>query len=326
MYRLKPLAESALHSLGFFTALRHWNRSGLRILMYHNFPQDAAAQESFSRQCAHIRKNYCPISLDEVADCLHSGKTLPSYSVAITVDDGYRDFYTTGFPILRDHQLHATVYLMTGFLDRELWPWWDVVEYLIEHASASSLSLQTQSVTLRLKLSSAEDKRMAAEALMGTMKTVPNGVRRQILQDLPNLLGCSLPSTVPDRLAPMNWDEVRELSKHGVCFGAHTRTHPIMSRVESEDELRDEVEHSRDRIAAELGLVPRHFCYPNGRPEDIGDVARRVVAQSGFETAVTVNAGLNVSYSDALLLQRIGVEPDYPDVYFCRLLAGHGLR
>ena len=37
---------------------------------------------------------------------------------------------------------------------------------------------------------------------------------------------------MPDRSLPMTWDDARSLAKEGVRFGAHTRSHPILTRLD----------------------------------------------------------------------------------------------
>ncbi len=37
--------------------------------------------------------------------------------IILTFDDGYQDFYTTAWPVLRERQIPATIYLVSGFLD-----------------------------------------------------------------------------------------------------------------------------------------------------------------------------------------------------------------
>lgn len=52
----------------------------------------------------------------ELADAL-SGKTpLPTKPIVLTFDDGYRDFYTDVYPILKKYHAKATVYVISGFL------------------------------------------------------------------------------------------------------------------------------------------------------------------------------------------------------------------
>lgn len=52
--------------------------------------------------------------LSEVLD----GKTkLPAKPILLTFDDGYRDFYTDAYPILKKYHVRATQYVIAGFLD-----------------------------------------------------------------------------------------------------------------------------------------------------------------------------------------------------------------
>ncbi len=52
----------------------------------------------------------------EVADALSGKITLPKKPVALTFDDGYRDFYTDVYPILKKYHAKATAYIISGFL------------------------------------------------------------------------------------------------------------------------------------------------------------------------------------------------------------------
>lgn len=52
----------------------------------------------------------------EVADALSGKITLPRKPIVLTFDDGYRDFYTDVYPILKKYRVKATAYIITGFL------------------------------------------------------------------------------------------------------------------------------------------------------------------------------------------------------------------
>ena len=59
---------------------------------------------------------YTFITNAEVADALSGKMTLPGKPVVLTFDDGYRDFYTDVYPILKKYHIKATAYIITGFL------------------------------------------------------------------------------------------------------------------------------------------------------------------------------------------------------------------
>lgn len=60
--------------------------------------------------------NFSFITLSDLADALDDKKVLPEKSVILTFDDGYRDFYTDVFPILKKHQAKAVAFIVPNFL------------------------------------------------------------------------------------------------------------------------------------------------------------------------------------------------------------------
>src|ERR1035437_4452027 len=86
---LRSAAKAAFRLGGGIRVARWWNRHSLRILMYHRF----ASRASLEHQCAHIRHYYTPVTLDQAAQAFAEGKSLPANALAVTVDDGYRDFF-----------------------------------------------------------------------------------------------------------------------------------------------------------------------------------------------------------------------------------------
>ena len=120
----------------------------------------------------------------------------------------------------------------------------------------------------------------------------------------------------------MRWEEVREAAAGGIEFGAHTRSHPILSRLGGEDELHAEIAGSKRRIEEQLGSEVDHFCYPNGSLTDFTPAAVQAVHAAGFRTATTTVPGFVTAGADALLLSRFGVASDYEARYFAECAAG----
>jgi peptidoglycan/xylan/chitin deacetylase (PgdA/CDA1 family) len=97
------------------------------ILMYHGISADLrgahpyfetnTAPKLFERHMQFLSANgYKTIGLEEVAEAFRNRHNTEKY-VAVTFDDGYRDFYREAFPILRKYSLTATVYVVPGFAD-----------------------------------------------------------------------------------------------------------------------------------------------------------------------------------------------------------------
>lgn len=61
---------------------------------------------------------YTFITMSDLADALDDKKDLPPKPVVLAFDDGYRDFYTDVFPILKKYQVKATAFIVPNFLNK----------------------------------------------------------------------------------------------------------------------------------------------------------------------------------------------------------------
>ncbi len=320
MNPLKKTAKVMLHNLGGIHGFRRVHVNGFRILMYHRFPAETG---ELKRQCELMRRYYNPVSLAAISEHLRDGAPLPKNAVAITVDDGYRDFLLHAFPVFQAFDLFPTVFVVTDFLDGKLWQWWDTIRYALSHTTQTLLSVELANGTaFKASIATTEEREAARRSLVERLKLVANSERLRVCQMLPETLGVKLPEMPPEQFAPLQWSEVRELAAHGVEFGAHTKTHPILSRLSSQGELSEEIEGSKRRLDEELGAATIHFCYPNGRRVDIDETTLKVVKENGFHTAVTTERGMNFGRPDPFLLKRLAVDPSDPLSYFHELLAG----
>ncbi len=65
-----------------------------------------------------LTHKYTPIFMSDLADYLDGKSSLPEKPIVLTFDDGYRDFYTDAYPILKKYHVKATAYVVPGFLNR----------------------------------------------------------------------------------------------------------------------------------------------------------------------------------------------------------------
>lgn len=73
----------------------------------------------FIRQIETLKNaGYTFITASELIDILDGKIKLPQKPIVITFDDGYRDFYTDVFPILKKYKVKAVAYIVSGFLDK----------------------------------------------------------------------------------------------------------------------------------------------------------------------------------------------------------------
>jgi peptidoglycan/xylan/chitin deacetylase (PgdA/CDA1 family) len=88
------------------------------ILMFHHFaetgdPATVISAELFENHLIALRDaGYTTVSFEDLTDFVHYGKPLPQRPLIITIDDGYLSVYETAFPILKKHDMKATVFII----------------------------------------------------------------------------------------------------------------------------------------------------------------------------------------------------------------------
>jgi peptidoglycan/xylan/chitin deacetylase (PgdA/CDA1 family) len=269
-----------------------------------------------------IKRDYNAVSLQSALASLDGGAPLPRNAVAITIDDGYRDFLEAQ-RVFRHYEIPSTMYLVTDFLDGRLWLWFDQLKYALEETKQHQLTINVAGrEALSVSLANNPERQVAREKISELFKQLENSERVAACERIFQQLEVEIPRSPPSKFAPLTWDEVRTMASDGVEFGAHTKTHPILSQVQDTAQLQEEIQGSKQRLENELRLPTLHFCYPNGRRTDINEATLRAVEESGFRSAVTTERGMNSNGAPPFLLRRLGVEPTIPLQYFQELLAG----
>ena len=102
------------------------------ILMYHRIAPEVAGKspltwnvtpDRFRRQLADLlRLGFRPWPLQDLLDALADRRPFPPRTFAVTFDDGYASIHDYAWPILRELQIPATVFLATQYLDQDWFP------------------------------------------------------------------------------------------------------------------------------------------------------------------------------------------------------------
>lgn len=98
----------------------------------------------------------------------------------------------------------------------------------------------------------------------------------------------------------LSWDNIREMHQWGVMFGAHTLTHPDLTRLPL-DQTGSEITHSKSIIEDALGSPVTSFAYPYGRHNN----RIRELVRQHFLCGCSDKFGLVTARSDLYSLERI---------------------
>lgn len=199
------------------------------ILMYHRFGYEKSTlfvtPENFQRQMSYLRqKGYNVISLDELVEGIATKKRFKHNTVAITVDDGYEDNYTYAYPVLKENNLPATIFIIADHI--------------------------------------------------GAVKGF------------------------------LTWEEVREMLKNRITFGAHTKSDVYVPSLTDDASLWEETAGAKKVIEANINRKIDLFCYPTG---GFTERAKETLKKAGYKAACTTNRGLSDLNKDLYELKRVKV-------------------
>ncbi len=115
---------SGIIALYMYFRRRYLKENIAFVLMYHrvsdriNDPDVTVSDKNFERQMSYLKKNFNVVSLDDMVDRYKQNTKSEKDTVAITFDDGFKDNYTDAYPILKKYNIPATIFIVTGYIDR----------------------------------------------------------------------------------------------------------------------------------------------------------------------------------------------------------------
>lgn len=292
---------------GAFPYVRRRSPSVL-ILKYHRvcpvhdaFAIDAVTTDEFEQHLKAVLSLFRVISLDQLVEELDSN-ALSEDTVCITFDDGYRDNFEHAFPMLKKYGVPATIFLATDMIESGKMLWHDMVLVAAENAQVARFCFEDAGIE-EADFTILEVRCKTAFTLLSWLKTFSPDKRDEKIKQI--IYRCQ--TDVNCFKNPMlRWGEIKEMQEAGVCFGAHTKRHPILSML-TDEEMEDEILGSKLAIENVLNSPVLTFSYPNGRSADFDERCRRLLIKHGFRCAVTTRWGVNTVTSDLYELNRINI-------------------
>ncbi|MDD5093328.1 MAG: polysaccharide deacetylase family protein [Dehalococcoidia bacterium] len=322
---MKALVTTTADNLGVLGAYaflrRKLTKSQVAVLMYHrvcpkrdSWSLEPESPERFEKQIEYLCRNYEILPLARLAEDIEQGNGLPQKAVVITFDDGYKDNYIYAYPILRKYHIPATIFPATGHIGTGNLFWWDKVNYVIHHSIANQLNLDELGI---YSTHAALAKAHAGSLIVERLKTLSEERKLVLIEKLLTISGVDIPMDLGKELI-LSWDEIGEMSNHGVVFGAHTVNHPILTNLPLE-QAKYEILQSKKDLEEKLGKETATFSYPNG---NLSPQLADFVKGCGFNCAVSVLPNKLISSKDDIF--RLGRIPILEDsskfkVMFCGL-------
>ena len=305
---------------------------GCLVVMYHYvrdsratpFPDiRALAPDLFRQQLDWLQANYTVVRLADLEAALDGRARLPGDAALLTFDDGFVDHFDAACPMLADRGLTGTF-----FLSQEAC------------GSAPRLLNVHKTQFLLARLGAAEFSRaVLAESGLASASLHGGGVfgadqwEQGDDRAVKHLLNYQMPFADADRVLDalfarhigdahafarglyLDAAMIREMSRHGMTFGFHTRSHRMLSRLTA-DEQRDEVAGGVEWVRGLTGQATVPFCYPWGGRQTYTAETAEILRAAGYSVAFnTERRRLNVAADGRYDLPRLDTRdlPPYTD-------------
>ncbi len=292
-----------------------------QIMIYHRvlkkpdpFAMAPVLEKDFENQIKLYSENFRVIGLSQLHKEIQEGY-VEEKTLCITFDDGYKDNFEVALPILNKYNLPATVFVATKAVDSQELLWYDKVLSLFSRSKENVFEFPELNISV-FSLTPTENKRDAAHCVLGKLKEFDPMQRDSYIIEIAKQLKVDL---VENTNIMLSWENVKELKGNGVEIGAHTHSHPILSKLNYEEALL-EIKTSKEILEDKLQEEVSSFAYPNGGREDYNSSTIKAVQDSGLKLAVTTNHGTNTTKSNLFELNRRQTWESDPYSLYIRLL------
>lgn len=230
-------------------------------------------------------RGYSFVSLDELAHNLTESKPF-SKLLCITIDDGYKDNLTYGYPIFDTHRVPFCIYVCTSFPESSHNMWWFGLEdYLLANKGGG----QCTDSAHRQYTESSELEHLEELFLSLRAQIIQNSTSYTDSLHICQKLGIAYNPRTYDALA-LSWEDIAYIAKNPLAtIGNHTHTHPIFNRL-TPQEISDDIAQAQ-RLFKAHNLAPRHFAYPFGGRIEVDSAYFAIPQELSFVTATTTRMG-----------------------------------
>ncbi len=229
-----------------------------------------------------LARRYDLVTMAEAERRIADGDTSRKFA-NLSFDDGYRDTFEVALPVFAAKRVPMTVYLTTGFLDGEHFPWWDALEHLLR--ARDRIVAPWRDGEQRFETRTTAQKEQAFGAIRSRVMRMRNAARDEFFRAVAK--ACELDLEASTHAERLTWEMAERMQATGLVeIGAHTVSHCVLAN-ETAAVARGEMVRGRERLESRLGITVRHFAYPFGGRAEAGAREILLARDAGFDTAVT---------------------------------------
>jgi len=323
MHALRQLIYLLADLLGVNFICRRLTANRVRVLMYHgvagrslpSFYWTVLDREKFVRQMGYVKKKF---AVDKLSSLLTNSGRRDRPLAAITFDDGLENTYTDAWPILKEHDLVATCFVVPGLSESGRRIWADELYARTMADLDTEIDLSSTGYGI-IPVGTVQQRAGAVEKLVERLKAASQEKRAAVLETVAAHCGSGGAVSV-DGLNLMSGEQIVELARSSEFeIAGHSDSHPILAMM-TPDEQEREIASCLSRLKS-WGLdPPAFFAYPNGREADFDEYTIAALKRHDCRAAVTTVDGLWDLSGDSFRIPRIAIGADISMPEFkCRM-------
>ena len=211
----------------------------------------------FKQDLEFITRYFTPISLFDLIDFVKNGKDLPSHSMHLTFDDGYRENYDIIAPILLKRGIPATFFVSTDFIDNRKLGFLNKISIILDHLKDNDIFLKYRKVIGDFF----QVKDIDADLKNSLIRNIEYPDRSK-LDELATLIELNFDPYLKNVAPFLTSDQLRCLINKGFTIGSHSLDHPRYSLLPGEYQLQ-QTELSINHLVQKYHLEYRVFAFPH---------------------------------------------------------------
>jgi len=301
---LQRVVYPCLAATGYFR--RQHGATGPAIITYHgvlpagyhsddkSLDGSLVTAEQFRRQLSLLKAEYQVVSPEDFLLWMEKKLDLPPRSVLLTCDDGLLNTLTDMLPILQAEGLSCLFFVTAasaGISPRTLW--YEDLYRGLTSLSEGEFRIEISDTPFQTSLGDPTKRRAEWWRLVQEASRLDPAGRQRLIQDLFGGIrpvqewqeNLSNHPALRRRFNLLNRSELQQLVAAGMTIGAHTVSHPVLSRMPDELAWR-EIAASKQVLEEAIGRAVWALAYPFGEPGSVTpreiEMAKRATYKCAF--------------------------------------------
>ena len=251
--------------------LEESSKNSFRIIYYHfisdkkedyYFKNKGISVSEFTEQLDYFKKRFNIIKLSDAVEMQAEGVSLDG-SLAITTDDGFSENYHTIAPILDEHNLSASIFIATDFIDNKDLMWRNKLVYLINRFPKEKI-LKESALLSNSYFGKAIQINTINDLMSWSLKEWGIEDKDILSKYLWDKFMPPVEEFLESKKPYLSTTQIKDLHSSGFDICSHSCSHPDLSKA-SWDQYKDEVLNSILKLEQITGDERFSFSYPFGK-------------------------------------------------------------